>query len=72
MDSYSIINAIETIEKHPSMRKIRGHMHPNSIFSFDYFTKEGVVREIILLDECRSSKEKLTSVKKTKGNKRFA
>ena len=39
LDNYPIINVIRTFEKHPSIMKIKGDMHPNSVFSFDYATK---------------------------------
>ena len=51
MDNDSIIDAMEIIEKHPSMRKIKGHMEPKSVFSFDYVTKEELEKEIRLLNE---------------------
>ena len=40
LDDDPIINVIRTFEKHPSIRKIKGHMHTNSVFSFDYVIKE--------------------------------
>lgn len=48
LDDDPIINVIRTFEKHPSIRKIKGHMHTNSVFSFDYVIKEEVEKEIRL------------------------
>lgn len=48
LDDDPIINVIRTFEKHPSIRKIKGHTHTNSVFSFDYVIKEEVEKEIRL------------------------
>ena len=35
-----IKDAIKTVEKHSSIRKIKGHMHHSSVFRFDYVIRE--------------------------------
>ena len=63
MDNDPTISAIKTFEKQPNIRKIKGHMHPNSVFSFDFVFKEEVEEVIRPLNESKTSLEKDISVK---------
>ena len=57
-------NSIKTFEKHPSIRKIQGYMHLDSIFNLDNVTKEKVEKETKLSNESKASPEKDSLVKK--------
>lgn len=43
-----MINTSKTFEKQHSIRKIKDHRYPNSVFSFDDVTKAGFEEEIRL------------------------
>ena len=67
-----VINAIiRTFEKHLSIRKLKGHMHANSVFSFGYVTKKEVEKEIRLLNESKASQGKDIPVEVIEGKKIF-
>lgn len=65
MDNDPTIIAIKTFEKQPNMKrhKMKRHIHPNSVFSFDYVFKEEVEEVIRPLNESKASLEKDISVK---------